>query len=280
MRNATRAACIIGFPVRQSRSPKLHAYWIKQYGVDGAYRMEEVRPEDFAAFIGNLRGNGYVGANVTMPHKDAAFALTEPDDRARAVGASNTLWLDGDRLRSTNTDVEGFIGGLDERAPGWDRRTDTAIVLGAGGAGRAIVYGFIERGLKTIHVVNRTRDKAEDLRTRFGSNVHAAGWEDLPRLLKGARLLANSTSLGMVGKEPLVIDIAPMGEGAIVGDAVNVPLETPLLAAAKARGFLTTNGLDMLLHQAVRGFELWFGVRPKVSEEQRQMLVADILKSS
>lgn len=280
MRNATRAACIIGFPVRQSRSPKLHAYWIKQYGVDGAYRMEEVRPEDFAAFIGNLRSNGYVGANVTMPHKDAAFALTEPDDRARAVGASNTLWLDGDRLRSTNTDVEGFIGGLDERAPGWDRRTDTAIVLGAGGAGRAIVYGFIERGLKTIHVVNRTRDKAEDLRTRFGSNVHAAGWEDLPRLLKGARLLANSTSLGMVGKEPLVIDIAPMGEGAIVGDAVNVPLETPLLAAAKARGFLTTNGLDMLLHQAVRGFELWFGVRPKVSEEQRQMLVADILKSS
>lgn len=280
MRTAARAACIIGFPVRQSRSPKLHAYWIKQYGVDGAYRMEEVRPEDFAAFIGNLRGNGYVGANVTMPHKDAAFALTEPDDRARAVGASNTLWLDGDRLRSTNTDVEGFIGGLDERAPGWDRRTDTAIVLGAGGAGRAIVYGFIERGLKTIHVVNRTRDKAEDLRTRFGSNVHAAGWEDLPRLLKGARLLANSTSLGMVGKEPLVIDIAPMGEGAIVGDAVNVPLETPLLAAAKARGFLTTNGLDMLLHQAVRGFELWFGVRPKVSEEQRQMLVADILKSS
>ncbi len=280
MRTAARAACIIGYPVRQSRSPKLHAYWIKQYGVDGDYRMEEVRPEDFAAFIGNLRGNGYVGANVTMPHKDAAFAMTEPDERARAVGASNTLWLDGDRLRSTNTDVEGFIGGLDERAPGWDKRTDTAIVLGAGGAGRAIVYGFLERGIRTIHVVNRSRDKAEDMRTRFGSNVHPAGWEDLPRLLKGARLLANSTSLGMVGKEPLVIDIAPMGEGSIVGDAVNVPLETPLLAAAKARGFLTTNGLDMLLHQAVRGFELWFGMRPKVSEKQRQMLVADILKSS
>ena len=181
------------------------------------------------------------------------------------------------RLRSTNTDVEGFIGALDERAPGWDKHTDTAVVLGAGGAGRAIVYGFLERGLKTVHVVNRTRAKADEMRARFGSAVHAAGWEDLPRLLKGARLLANSTSLGMVGKEPLVLDISPMAEGAIVGDAISVPLETPLLQAAKARGFVTSNGLDMLLHQAVRGFELWFGRRPQVSEEQRQMLIADIL---
>ena len=279
MKPAIRAACIVGYPVRQSRSPKLHGYWIKKYRIDGDYRMEEVRPGDFPGFIGNLAGNGYVGANITMPHKDAAFALSEPDARARAVGAANTLWLDGDVLRSTNTDVEGFIGGLDERAPGWEKRNDTAIVLGAGGAGRAIGQGFIERGMKSIHVVNRSRGKADDLERRFGSAVHAAGWEDLPRLLKGARLLANGTSLGMVGKDALSIDLTPMGADAIVGDVVSIPLETPLLRAARARGFLTTNGLDMLLHQAVRGFELWFGVRPEVTEEQRQMLVADILKA-
>lgn len=278
MRPAARAACIIGYPARQSRSPKLHGFWLRTYGIDGDYRIEERRPDELAAFLADLAGNGYVGANVTMPHKDAAFALSEPDARARAVGASNTLWLTDGRLLSTNTDVEGFICALDERAPGWDRDHGPAIVLGAGGAGRAIVYGFLDRGIKTIHVVNRTLDKAQEMRQRFGGDVHAATWEDLPRLLKGARLLANATSLGMVGKPPLPIDISAMGEGSVVGDAVNVPLVTPLLAAAQARGFRTSNGLDMLLHQAVRGFELWFGVRPAVSDELRQLLIADIMK--
>ncbi len=138
MSNA-RAACVIGWPAKHSRSPKLHGYWIKRYKIDGDYRIEEITPEAFPAFIKDLAGNGYVGANITMPHKDAALALSEPDDRARTIGAANTLWLDNGRLRSTNTDAEGFIGSLDVAAPGWDERCRSAVVLGAGGAARAVV---------------------------------------------------------------------------------------------------------------------------------------------
>src|SRR5712671_1913040 len=137
----TRASCVIGWPAKQSRSPKLHGYWIKRHGIDGDYRIEEVTPEAFPAFITNLAENGYVGANITMPHKDAALALSDPDDRARTIGAANTLWIDNGRLRSTNTDVTGFLGSLDVAAPGWDGRGESAVVLGAGGAARAVVYG-------------------------------------------------------------------------------------------------------------------------------------------
>ncbi|MBV1693109.1 MAG: shikimate dehydrogenase, partial [Hyphomicrobiales bacterium] len=266
MGQPARAACIIGWPAKQSRSPMLHGYWLRTLGVDGEYRAEERTPDEFPGFVANLARHGYVGANVTMPHKDAALALSQPDERARAAGAANTLWLGRGELRSTNTDIEGFIAALDLRAPGWDQRTSTAVVLGAGGTGRAIVYGFLERGIRTVFVVNRTRAKAEEMRDRFGSDVHAAAFEDLPRLLAGTPLLANATSLGMVGKAALTVDLSPMPEGSVIGEAVNVPLVTPLLAAARARGFQTADGLDMLLHQAVRGFELWFGVRPKVTD--------------
>src|SRR3954464_11262469 len=156
----TRAACVIGWPAKHSRSPKLHGYWIKRHGIDGDYRIEERTVDEFPAFITDLAGHGYVGANITMPHKDAALALSEPDARARAVGAANTLWLDHGRLRSTNTDVEGFIANLDATAPGWDRGLDTAVVLGAGGAARAVVFGLIERGVGHIQVVNRSLDRA------------------------------------------------------------------------------------------------------------------------
>ena len=280
MSEATRVACVMGWPAKQSRSPKLHGYWIKRYGVDGDYRVAEVPPEEFPAFLKNLARNGYVGGNVTMPHKDAAFALSEPDERARAVGAANTLWLDNGTLRSTNTDVEGFIGALDANAPGWDRTTDAAVVLGAGGGSRAVIYGLIERGLKTIHVVNRTRDKAEASRARFGAAVQPATWEDVPRLLAGSRLLVNATSLGMKGQPELKIDLSPMARNAVVADIVYVPLKTGLLAAAGQRGFRTSDGLDMLLHQAVRGFSLWFGIKPEVTKELRDMLAADVMKSS
>lgn len=276
MPRPARAACVIGWPAKQSRSPKLHGYWIRRYGIDGDYRIEEQPPEAFAGFVGDLAGHGYVGANVTMPHKDAAFALSQPDDRARAVGASNTLWLEDGVLRSTNTDVEGFIDALDAMAPGWDRATRSAIILGAGGTGRAIAYGFLERGLREIHIVNRTLAKAEEIRTRFGSAIHPASWQDLPRLLRETRLLANATSVGMIGKDRMEFDLSPMPEGSVVADAVNVPLVTPLLAAAERRGFRTSNGLEMLLRQAVRGFQLWFGVRPEVTDELRQLIAADI----
>jgi shikimate dehydrogenase len=270
----------MGWPARHSRSPKLHGYWIKRYGIDGDYRVAEIPPEEFPPFLRRLAQNGYVGGNVTMPHKDVAFALSEPDERARAVGAANTLWLDNGTLRSTNTDVEGFIAALDANAPGWDRMTDTAVVLGAGGASRAVICGLIERGLKTIHVVNRTREKAEASRERFGPAVHPAPWEDVPRLLKGARLLVNATSLGMKGQPELRIDLSPMAEGAVVSDIIYVPLPTKLLQDARQRGFKTSDGLDMLLYQAVRGFHLWFGMKPDVTIELRDMLAADVMKSS
>lgn len=276
MTKGKRAACVIGWPAKHSRSPMLQGYWIKRYGVDGEYRVEEVTAEDFPAFIGNLAAKGYVGANITLPHKSAALELSEPDERARAVGAANTLWLDGGRLRSTNTDVEGFIGALDAAAPGWDKRAESAVVLGAGGAGRAVVYALIERGLKVIHLVNRSFEKAAALRERFGPSVHPARWDDVPRIIAGASLLANATSLGMKGQPDLEIDLSPMMAGAVVSDLVYVPLRTKLLEAAERLGFKTVNGLDVLLYQAVRGFQLWFGIRPEVTAELGALLAADI----
>ncbi|MBM3525955.1 MAG: shikimate dehydrogenase, partial [Alphaproteobacteria bacterium] len=270
--------CVIGFPAKHSRSPKLHGYWIRKYGIDGDYRAEEIPPEGFADFVIHLAARGYVGANVTLPHKEKAFELSQPDARAKAVGASNTLWLDEGVLRSTNTDVEGFIGALDACAPGWDKRGGDAVVLGAGGAGRAVVYGLIERGLKRIHVVNRTYERAVAFKDRFGPSILPTRWQDLPKVLAGASLLANSTSLGMKGQPELAIDLSPMAAGSVVSDIVYIPLKTALLQQAEARGFATSNGLDMLLYQAVRGFQLWFGVKPEVTKELRDMLVADILK--
>ncbi len=280
MTTKTRAACVIGYPAKHSRSPKLHGYWIKRYGIDGDYRIEERPPAEFEAFVGNLAANGYVGANVTMPHKDAALRLSEPDERARAVGAANTLWLDGaGRLRSTNTDVEGFIGALDAASPGWHKRSKSAVVMGAGGAANAVVYGLIERGLSTIHVANRTYEKAAAIAQRFGASVQPAHYDAIPSLLKGAKLLINATSLGMKGQPELAIDLGTLAADAVVSDIIYVPLKTPLLAAAEARGLKTSNGLDMLLHQAVRGFELWFGIRPEVTPELFDLLAADIPKT-
>ena len=276
MTDTRPAACVVGYPARHSRSPMLHGYWIKRYGLDADYRVEEIPPGEIREFLTHLADHGYVGCNVTMPHKDVAFELSEPDQRAIAVGAANTLWLENGRLRSTNTDIEGFLGALDAAAPGWDQRTSEAIVLGAGGAGRALVYGLIERGIGSIHLVNRTVEKSEAMRERFGERVIPATWDQLPELLAGARLLANATSLGMHDQPPLEIDITGMADDAVVSDIVYVPLTTPLLAAAKARGLATSNGLDMLLHQAVRGFELWFGKRPEVTRELYDLLAADI----
>lgn len=271
-----KRACLVGWPAKHSRSPKLHGYWIDRYKVDGSYGLEEIAPEDFASFLASMPSRGYVGANVTLPHKEQAMALTEPDARARAVGAANTLWFEDGRLKSTNTDVEGFAGAIDAAAPGWEKHTKSAVVIGAGGAGRAIVYGLIERGMTEIHLVNRTLEKAEGFRREFGSSIVPAPWEDLPRLLAGARLLVNTTSLGMKDYPELDIDLAPLVGDAVVADIVYIPLKTGLLRKAEARGLKTSNGLDMLLYQAVRGFELWFGVRPEVTAEQRAMLVADI----
>jgi shikimate dehydrogenase len=276
MSEGVRAACVIGWPVKHSRSPVIHRFWIKQYGLAADYRREEVAPDAFADFITHLSEHGYVGANVTIPHKEAALALSEPDDRARAVGASNTLWYDGGHLCSTNTDVEGFTANLDATVPGWESRAGEAVVLGAGGSARAVVYGLLERGVDNIHVVNRTPERAQALRERFGEAIQPVHWSALPHLLARSGLLVNTTSLGMVGQPALPVDLGPLPHHAVVADLVYAPLETALLAAARARGLATADGLGMLLQQAVRGFQLWFGVRPEVTAELRAVVEADL----
>jgi shikimate dehydrogenase len=273
------AACLIGWPAAHSRSPLIHHYWLRLYGIEGGYSIEAIPPEGFAEFIMNLSKHGFVGANVTIPHKERALQLTAPDARARAVGAANTLYYEGETLRSTNTDVEGFIGNLDVAAPGWDR-TDDAVVLGAGGSSRAVVFGLIERGIKRIHLANRTMERAQALADQFGGSVMPLAWSGLDDVLPRAGLLVNTTSLGMAGQPALNVELPLLPSDAVVADLVYVPLETPLLAAAKVRGLRTADGLGMLLHQAVRGFELWFGRRPAVTPELRALVEADLCAHS
>jgi shikimate dehydrogenase len=271
-----RAACLIGWPAAHSRSPLIHHYWLRTLGIEGGYNIEAVPPEGFAEFVLRLSAHGFVGANVTLPHKERALALSVPDARARAVGAANTLWYEGGELRSTNTDIEGFVDNLDACARGWDK-IDDALVLGAGGSSRAVVFGLAERGIKRVRVANRTPERARALADQFGETVHPIAWEAIDEVLPRAGLLVNSTSLGMHGQPALEIDAGLLPSHAIVADLVYVPLKTPLLAAARARGLKTADGLGMLLHQAVRGFELWFGKRPEVTPELRALVEADLL---
>ena len=273
-----RAACLIGWPAAHSRSPLIHHYWLRTLGIEGGYVIEAVPPDDFRDFVLRLSVRGFVGANVTIPHKESALTLSKPDARAGAVGAANTLWYEDGELRSTNTDVEGFINNLDASAPGWDKATD-ALVLGAGGSSRAVVFGLIERGIKHVHVANRTIERAKALADQFGASVHPVGWDAIDALLPRVKLLVNTTSLGMHGQPPLALDVGRLAADCVVADLVYVPLETSLLAAAKARGLKTADGLGMLLHQAVRGFELWFGQRPEVTLELRALVEADLKKS-
>jgi shikimate dehydrogenase len=280
-----RAACLIGWPAAHSRSPLIHHYWLRTLDIAGGYSIESVPPEGFAEFVLNLSGHGYVGANITIPHKERALLLTAPDARARAVGAANTLWYDGDTLRSTNTDIEGFINNLDACAPGWDQVED-ALVLGAGGSSRAVVFGLIERGIKRVHLANRSAGRAQaladefDVKAReFGVGIFPIGWQLIDRILPRAGLLVNTTSLGMTGQPQLEIDVGLLPIEATVADLVYVPLCTPLLAAARGRGLKTADGLGMLLHQAVRGFELWFGQRPHVTAELYAHVEADLTKA-
>jgi shikimate dehydrogenase len=272
-----RAACLIGWPAAHSRSPLIHHYWLRTLEIEGGYNIEAVPPEGFAEFVLHLSTHGFVGANVTLPHKERALALSRPDARARAVGAANTLWYEGGELRSTNTDIEGFINNLDACAPGWDG-LEEALVLGAGGSSRAVVFGLVERGIKRVHLANRTIDRARALADQFGANVHPVAWDVIEYLLPRAGLLVNTTSLGMHGQPALELDASLLPSHAIVADLVYVPLETPLLAAARARGLRTADGLGMLLYQAVRGFELWFGRRPEVTPALRALVEADLTK--
>jgi shikimate dehydrogenase len=273
-----RAACLIGWPAAHSRSPLIHHYWLRKLGIAGGYVIEAVPPEEFQDFVLRLSFRGFIGANVTLPHKERALELSTPDARARAVGAANTLWFADGELRSTNTDVEGFVNNLDACASGWDA-AEEALVLGAGGSSRAVMFGLVERGIKRVHLANRTAARAQALADQFGAAVHPVSWEAIADLLPRAELLVNTTSLGMHGQPALEVDVGLLPPQAVVADLVYVPLQTPLLGAAKVRGLKTADGLGMLLHQAVRGFELWFGQRPEVTSELRALLEADLTKA-
>jgi shikimate dehydrogenase len=272
-----RAACLIGWPAAHSRSPLIHHYWLRKLGIEGGYNIEAVPPEGFAEFVLHLSAHGFVGANITIPHKERALELSMPDARARAAGAANTLWYEDGVLRSTNTDIEGFIDNLDASAHRWDA-TEDALVLGAGGSARGVVFGLIERGIKRVHLANRTMERAQILVDQFGANVYPVAWDAIGDLLPRCGLLVNTTSLGMHGQPALEVDTGLLPPHAVVADLVYVPLETPLLVAARTRGLKTADGLGMLLYQAVRGFELWFGQRPQVTPELRALVEADLTK--
>jgi len=273
------AACVIGHRVGYSRSPTLHGYWLRTMGIAGRYDLVDIAPEEFGAFLTQLRAHGYVGANVTKPHKQPAFALLDARDAAaEAIGAVNTVWLDGDRLIGSNTDVAGFLANLDAQAPGWDALAGPAVVLGAGGAGRAVVYGLRTRGLD-VALVNRTLSRAEALAQHFGAGVTSHPWSQTPRLLADARLLVNATLLGATGQDALAIELSGLPASAVVCELNYVPLESELLRSARQRGLRAVDGLGMLMYQAVPAFEHFFGVRPAVTPQLRAALEATLAEA-
>ncbi len=271
-----RRACVMGHPIAHSRSPLIHNHWLAALGIPGRYELQDVAPDAFESFLTRLSAHGFVGGNVTVPHKEAAFRLvTRRDAVAEAVGAVNTVWYDEGRLIGGNSDVHGFVANLDECVPGWDGAGGRAVVLGAGGAAHSTTYALLHRGF-TVALVNRTFAHAQDLAERFGPKASAHAPNELAGLLPSADLLVNCTSCGMQGKPPLAVDIAPLKRSAVVCDLVYVPLETTLLADGRRRGHRVVDGLGMLLRQAGFGFEKWFGVMPTVTPDLRGLVEADI----
>lgn len=256
----------------------IHRFWLREYGIDGAYEKVAVAPGEIETFFDSLAVKGFTGCNVTLPHKETALRLAAiAHPAARAIGAANTLWLDAEgRLQADNTDAYGFITHLKEAAPGFELDGATAMLLGAGGAARAVLYALRQSGAMRVLIANRTGARAAALADTAGEEVEAVAWQDKETALKGCDLLVNTTSLGMKGQSPLAISLDRLRKEAVVADIVYTPLETPLLADARARGHLCVDGLGMLLHQAVPGFQRWFGVRPEVTQGLRDILVADL----
>ncbi len=273
-----KKACVIGWPISHSRSPTIFSYWLNKYELEGEYSKQAVKPEDFSEFVKNMSlTNEYVGANVTVPHKEVAFSIAdEPDEAARAVNAANTLWFSDGKIYASNTDTFGFMTHLNRSAPDWKHLESPVTILGAGGAAKAIIFGLLEQGVTELRILNRTKQRAEELEKIFGNNVKVFDYSDPKKALIDCSLLINTTTLGMTGSHELEIDLSPMNSQSIVADIVYSPLETQLLNQANERGFKTVDGLGMLLHQAVPGFEIWFNKRPEVTSELRDLIISDL----
>ena len=277
----TPKACVIGWPILHSRSPLIYRFWLKHYGIEGDYLREAVAPDQLGLFVRKLRASGYHGANVTLPHKSEVLALCDrTTELARRIGAANTLWFENGHLWGDNSDVFGFLNNLDELAPGWDAHCERGVILGSGGAARAILAGLAQRKIPKVTILNRSVDRAQDLKY-FAKDW---GFKELNvypldadgKALENADLLINTTSLGMSGQAKLCLDLSYLSDGAVVNDVVYTPLETELLLNARKRGLRTASGLGMLLFQAVPGFSHWFGVQPVVTKELRSVIEADV----
>jgi shikimate dehydrogenase len=276
-----KRSCVIGWPVDHSRSPLIHNYWLKLHGLEGEYTREAVPPEDLEGFLRNLQELGYVGCNVTVPHKESAARLVALADMAsRRLGAVNTLFFDNSTLMGANTDGFGFTANLKSTVPGFDPADGRAMIIGAGGAARAIVDALLRLNIARVYICNRSIDRAKAVAASFGPKITPVAWEHGPAALKAVDLLVNATSLGMKGQPELTMPIDELPGSAVVCDIVYVPLETALLRNARARGLRTVDGLGMLLHQARPAFEKWFGQKPEVTAELRQLLERDILSKA
>lgn len=273
-----KLAGVMGWPISHSRSPLIHGHWLERYNIDGAYIPFAVKPENVVAAFRALQKLGFSGTNVTLPHKLTAFKIVDVRDAAaEAIGAVNTVVVQPDgSLHGTNTDAPGLLAHLRESAPDWDAAAAPVMVLGAGGSTRAAIFALLGAGVPEVRLSNRTRAKAEALADAFGHKVKIIDWLERSNALASCGLLVNTTSLGMRGQPALDIVLEDLPGGAIVYDIVYSPLETPLLATARAQGNQGIDGLGMLLHQATSGFEAWFGVKPVVDETLRNVILADL----
>ena len=270
-----RLAGVMGWPIAHSLSPRLHGYWLEHHRIDGVYMPLAVAPEDLSAALSALPALGFRGVNLTLPHKEPALDLChEVDELARRIGAVNTIVVREGKLVGSNSDAFGFLENLKEGAPEWRAEAAPAVVLGAGGAARAVVAALADAGAPDVRIVNRTRERAEALAASLGGALSVRSWEQRGEALAGAGLLVNTTTLGMAGQAPLDLDLAELPDRALVTDIVYAPLVTPLLEAARARGNPVVDGLGMLLHQARPGFEAWFGLRPEVTPALRAFVLS------
>ena len=277
MTNDPIKAGVIGWPIHHSRSPIIHNYWLKEQSINGRYETIAVSPDEADSFFKNFKTSGLAGFNITLPHKEAVVPhLDHIDEAATAIGAVNTVWLEDDKMFGSNSDWIGFCDNLDHLAADWDQRNEHALILGAGGAARGVIFALMKRGFKNITVANRTLSRAEELADHFGATVAAIELHQAEQVIESSTLIINTTSLGMDKNPPLPLTLEGIRPDCLVTDIVYTPLETPLIKLAKSKGNQTVDGLGMLLHQAKMGSKLWFGGEPIVTDELRAIVMEDM----